>query len=202
MMHARPLLRSTLVVLALIAQPLAAHADTWVFDKQLTEVRFSWDNMGLSRRSGRFTDVDGTLEFAPTDPEGGSIEVVIKTGSVSTGSREIDDVMKSPDFFAANSNPRITFRSTAVERTGDKAGLIKGELTIHGVTKPVTLATTWNFTGEHPLASSNPTYQGKWVSGFSASTSVLRSDFGIKRGIPLLSDEIRIDIEAVFLRKE
>lgn len=198
----RSSLRLVSIIAACLAGPAAVQADTWVFDKQLTEIRFSWDNLGLARRSGRFLDMDGTLEFAPTDPEGGTVEVVIRTASVSTGVREIDDVLKSPDFFAASANPRIAFRSTEVVKTGEKTGQLKGELTLHGVTQPVTLATTWNFTGEHPLAASNPTYQGKWVSGFTATATVLRSDFGIKRGIPLLSDEIRIDIEAVFLRKD
>ncbi len=191
------------VVLGLgLAGAASVHADTWVFDKPGTEIRFSWDYLGLSRRSGRFVDMEGALEFTPTDPETGMIELSIKAASVSTGSREFDDILKSADFFAVAGNPRITFRSTGITKTGERTGDLKGELTILGVTRPVVLTTTWNFTGEHPLAASNPTYQGKWVSGFSATTKVLRSDFGLKRGIPLVSDEVRIDIEAVFLRKD
>lgn len=180
----------------------SAIADTWVFDKQSTEIRFSWDYLGLSRRSGRFTEMEGALEFAPTEPEVGMVELSIRANSVSTGAREFDDLLKSPDFFAAVGNPRITFRSTGITKTGERTGDVAGELTILGVTRQVTLATTWNFTGEHPLGASNTSYQGKWVSGFSATAKVLRSDFGMKRGIPLVSDEVRIDIEAVFLRKE
>ena len=120
--------------------------------------------------------MEGALEFTPTDPETGMIELSIKAASVSTGSREFDDILKSADFFAVAGNPRITFRSTGITKTGERTGDLKGELTILGVTRPVVLTTTWNFTGEHPLAASNPTYQGKWVSGFSATTKVLRSD--------------------------
>jgi polyisoprenoid-binding protein YceI len=180
----------------------AADTDTWVFDKQNTEIRFSWDHLGLSRRSGRFLDMDGTLSFSPTDPEGGTIELTIRTASVATGAKEMDDALKSPDFFSATAFPRISFRSTGIAKTSEKSGDVKGELTILGITRPVTLATVWNFTGEHPLAASNTTFQGKWVSGFTATTKVLRSEFGLKRGIPLLSDEVRIDIEAVFFRKD
>lgn len=180
----------------------SAFADTWVFEKGSCEVRFSWDYLGLSRRAARFTDLEGVLDFAPTDPDSGAVEVTIRAATVSTGSREFDDLLKSPDFFAVSGNPRITFRSKSISRTGEKTGEIAGELTVLGVTRPVTLATTWNFTGEHPLAASNPTFQGKWVSGFSATTKILRSDFGMKRGIPLVSDEVRIDIDAVFVRKE
>jgi polyisoprenoid-binding protein YceI len=190
-------------VLWVVAGPIgSARADTWGFDKQHTEIRFSWDHLGLSRRSGRFLDMDGTLDFSPTEPEAGTIELSIRTASVVTGTKELDDALKSPDFFSAAAHPRISFRSTGITKTSEKTGDLKGELTILGVTRPVTLATTWNFTGEHPLSASNPTFQGKWVSGFTATTKVLRSEFGLKRGIPLLSDEVRIDIEAVFLRKD
>lgn len=200
------ILRSRLLAAVALAVALGsaapAAADPWVFDKQSTEIRFSWDYLGLARRSGRFLDMDGTLDFTPTDPEGGTIEVTIKSASVSTGTRDLDDLLKSADFFAVSGNPRIAFRSIGVTKTSERTGDLAGELTILGVTKPVTLKATWNFTGEHPLAASNPTYQGKWVSGFSATTAILRSDFGMSRGIPLVSDEIRIEIEAVFLRRE
>lgn len=181
---------------------IAARADTWVFDKQNTEIRFSWDYLGLARRSGSFLDMDGTLEFTPTDPEAGEIQLSIRAASVATGVKELDDALKSADFFAAAQHPRIIFKSAGVVKTGEKTGDIAGTLTIHGQSRPVTLSTTWNFTGEHPMSASNVTFQGKWVSGFTASTRILRSDFGLKRGIPLLSDEIRIDIDAVFIRKD
>jgi polyisoprenoid-binding protein YceI len=197
--------RAGAVAVSLLAAALpirAAHADTWVFDKQNTEIRFSWDYLGLSRRSARFLDMDGSLNFSPTEPEAGQVDVTIRVASISTGAKEIDDALKSPDFFSATANPRITFKSTGITKTGERTGDIQGELTILGQTRPVVLATTWNFTGEHPLSASNIMFQGKWVSGFTASANVLRSDFGLKRGIPLLSDEIRIDIDAVFLRKD
>ena len=179
-----------------------ARADTWVFDKQNTEIRFSWDYLGVARRSGRFIDMDGTLNFSPTEPEVGDIDMTIRSASIATGTKELDDALKSADFFAAASNPRITFKSTGITKTGDKSGEILGTLTLLGQSRPVVLAATWNYTGEHPLGSSNVNFQGKWVSGFSATTKIQRSDFGMKRGIPLLSDEIRIDIEAVFIRKD
>lgn len=177
-------------------------ADTWVLDKQSSEIRFSWDYLGLSHRSARFLDAEGKLDFSPTEPEVGVVEVAIRSNSVSTGVREFDDLLKSPDFFAAGANPRITFRSTGIAKISERKADISGELTVLGITKPVTLSTTWNFTGEHPLAASNPTYQGKWVSGFTATARIARSDFGMARGVPLVSDDVRIDIEAVFLRKD
>jgi polyisoprenoid-binding protein YceI len=179
-----------------------ARADMWVFDPQNTEVRFSWDHLGLSRQSGRFLEVDGRLEFTPTDPRSGAIDVTIRSASVATGIKEYDANLKSVDFFDAAQHPEITFKSTAVRHIGDNTGEVVGDLTILGVSRPVTLQVAWNFTGEHPLAMVNPTYKGKWVSGFSATTTIQRSEWGLKRGVPLISDEIHIGIEAEFLRKE
>ncbi|MCL4766218.1 MAG: YceI family protein [Hyphomicrobiaceae bacterium] len=190
------------LALALLMCAPSAAADTWLFDKQNASVRFTWDHLGLSRQSGRFLEVDGRLQFSPTDPEGGSVVVAIKTASLWTGVKEYDDNLKSESFFDADRYPIITFKSTGVRRTGEKAGEIDGELTIMGISRPVTLSTIWNFTGEHPFAAVNPTYKGKWVSGFSATATVLRSEWGLTRALPLISDEIRIAIEAEFLLKE
>ena len=71
-----------------------------------------------------------------------------------------------------------------------------------GITWPVTLAVRWNYTGEYPLAQINPAYQGKWVTGFSASTVIDRSRWGIKRGIPLISDKVELRIEAEFIKAD
>lgn len=186
----------------LASASLPAHADIWVFDKTATEVRFRYDHLGLSRQAGRFRDVDGRLDFTPTDPESGAIEATIRVAGISTGVPELDQLLKTSDFFDAARYPTVTFKSTGVRKTGDKIGAVTGDLTMMGVTKPVTLDVTWNFTGEYPLSAINPTYIGKWVSGFSAKTVIQRSAWGLKRGIPLLSDEIEISIEAEFLRQE
>jgi len=191
------------VALLLFAGGLApARADTWTFDRQNTEVLFSWNHLGLSQQSGQFLEMRGKLDFTPTDPESGSVEVTIRVASIWTGVRELDDMLKSPDYFNAARFPDITFSSTGVRRIDDKTGDLDGELTMLGVTKPVTLRVRWNFTGEYPLASINPVYQGKWVSGFSAETRILRSQWGLTRALPLISDEIRIVIEAEFLRQD
>jgi polyisoprenoid-binding protein YceI len=188
--------------LVLLAAGPSARADTWVFDPQNTEVRFSWDHLGLSRQSGRFLEVDGRLEFTPTDPGAGAIDVTIRSASVATGVKEYDANLKRVDVFDAAQHPEIPFKSRAVRHIGDNTGELVGDLTILGVTRPVTLQVAWNFTGEHPLAMVNPTYKGKWVSGFSATTTIQRSEWGLKRGVPLISDDIHIGIEAEFLRKE
>lgn len=184
-----------------IFMSMPAAADTWQFDKENTSIRFTWDHLGLARQSGQFLEFDGRLHFSPTDPEGGTVEVAIKTASVWTGVKEYDANLKSESFFDADRYPIITFRSISARVTGEKTGEIDGDLTMMGVSRPVTLQVIWNFTGEHPFASINPTYKGKWASGFSASAKVRRSDWGLTRATPLISDEIWITIEAEFLLK-
>jgi len=189
-----------LVVLTAVSTPAAA--DIWVIDKQNSSVRFTWNHLGLSRQSGQFLDFDGRLEFTPTDPVAGSINVAIKTASLTTGVAEYDSNLKSADFFNVAEHPIITFKSTTIRQTTEKTGEVDGELTILGVTNPVTLQVMWNYTGEHPFAPINPTYKGKWVTGFTATTTVLRSAWGLTRALPLIGDEIRIAIEVEFLLKE
>lgn len=192
---------AALAIASLWAAAPRAVADTWRNDKGHAEVRFTWDHLGMSRQGGRFTDVDATLAFSPTEPEKGEVEARIRVASVLTGVRELDDVLKKPDFFDASNHPYILFKSTAVRPLTDKTGEIDGDLTVMGVTRPVTLQAVWNFTGGHPLASINPAYTGQWASGFSAKTTIQRSEWGIKRVVPLVSDEIEIGIEIEFLRK-
>lgn len=194
--------RLPLLLAMLAAMTGPSRADTWTFDKQHTEIRFSWDHLGISRKSARFLDFDGTLEFTPTDPVGGNVEVRIRAASIATGVKALDDSLRSVDFFNVAQFPQIEFKSTGVRKTGEKTGELAGDLTIMGVTRPIVLQATWNFTGEHPMASFNPVYIGKWVSGFSARAEVLRSEFGLKRAIPFASDEIEIVIEAEFLRQD
>jgi polyisoprenoid-binding protein YceI len=190
------------VAALLTGAAVPAQADVWVFDKTTSEIGFSYDHLGLSRQSGRFREIEGRLDFSPTDPESGRVEATIRMAAISTGVAELDQLLRSSDFLDTARHPTAIFRSTGVTKTGDKAGEVTGELTMLGVTRPVTLDVKWNFTGEYPLSAINPTYLGKWVSGFSAKTVIQRSAWGVKRGIPLLSDDIEITIEAEFLRQE
>lgn len=198
-------LRAAVVAIAMAtasAAPAHATPDSYTFDKEHTEVRFSWDHLGMSRLSGRFLDVTGDVVFDQEKPEASRIDVKIPLKSLSTGVGALDDVLlKSPDYFNVAQFPEISFKSTEVVMTTAKTANVMGELTINGVTRPATLSVVWNFSGEHPLSKVNPVYAGVYASGFSARTQVLRSEFGITRSIPLVSDEIRITIETEMQRR-
>lgn len=180
-----------------------AWADVWTLDRSAAQVRFTYDHFGLSRQSGEIRDIEGKLIFSPTEPERGSVEVVMKAASISTGKEALDRLLRSPDFFDAGRHPEIRFKSTRVMQTGDiadRTGELTGDLTLLGVSHPVTLQVKWNYTGEYPLSSINSAYINKWVSGFSAKGRIQRSQWGMQRGIPLLSDDVEIAIEVEFLR--
>lgn len=189
-----------LSALSLAGMMLPAAADTWVLDRTAAQIRFQFDRYGLSRQSGTFRDVEVQLEFAPTDPESGKVAARIRAASIDTGLPDFDRLLRSPDFFDTARHPVIEFVSSGVSQTGDRSGRIAGQLTMLGQTHPVTLDVRWNYTGENPLSTINPVYQGKWVSGFSARTTLQRSLWGLKRGIPLVPDEVDVTIEVEFTR--
>jgi polyisoprenoid-binding protein YceI len=176
-------------------------ADTYALDKGHTQVAFAWERVGLSRQQGRFTDTTGTVSFDPARPEDSRVEVSLRASSLQTGVEALDRHLRSADFFDAAQYPTITFKSTAVVRTGDKTGEMTGDLTMLGVTKPVTLAITWIFTGPHPLGQINPALKDRTVSVFSAAGKLQRSAWGLTRVIPMVADEITLTIETELLKK-
>jgi polyisoprenoid-binding protein YceI len=202
MMLARFRVQSLMVTLAaLTIGTSVSSADTYKIDGQHTEVRFTWDHLGLSRQGGRFTAVEGTVEFDPDKPAATKAEIKIPLKSIATGIKRLDEhLTNTKDFFDATSHPTITFKSTVVRVKSDKTAEMDGDLAINGITKPVTLEVIWNFSGEHPLQAINPVYAGAYASGFSATTQIRRSDWGITRTIPYVSDEVRITIETELLR--
>ncbi len=197
-------MRTKLAALAVLCSlaSVPAHADVYVLDKQHTEVRFSWNHLGLSRQSGRFLDTDGKLEFDPEQPEASQLDVTIRVASLATGVKELDAGLKSKEFFDTAQHPMARFRSTSVRTLGAKTAQVTGDLTLAGKTAPVTLDVTWNFIGEHPLSKINPVYTDLYYTGFSAGAVLRRSDWGITRTIPFVSDEIRLTIEAELKRTQ
>jgi polyisoprenoid-binding protein YceI len=189
------------VVLWALGAPVAL-ADVYDLDPDHTEVRFSWDHLGLSRQSGRFTDVKGTVTFNQANPAASTVAVTIPVRSIQTGVAKLDEhLLNSREFFDPETNPDITFKSVSVTPTGQRTAEVTGELTINGIARPVVLEVIWNFSGEHPLSAINPTYAGVYASGFSAKTQIRRSDWGLTRTIPYVSDEIRITIETEMYRR-
>jgi polyisoprenoid-binding protein YceI len=196
----RWLLAALMLTIGWHGELAAQQLPTYKFDKDHTAVSFSWSHVGLSRQSARIMAVDGRIAFDPAAPEASKIDVVMKTDSIWTGISAFDEHLKSSDYFNVARFPLIQFQSREIRKMSDKTGRVVGDLTIMGITRPVTLDVIWNYSGEHPLAKINPNYRDVFVSGFSATALLRRSDWGLSLAVPLVSDEIKISIETELIR--
>jgi polyisoprenoid-binding protein YceI len=173
-----------------VARPAAA-AEEWTIDRSHAHILFFVNHFGMSDIQGEFLDFDGTLMLDTEAPETSSIEVTIDVSSLDSGWAARDEHFLSADFFDAEQYPTITFTSTDVEITGEDTALVTGDLTIKDTTRPATLEVTLNgLADDHPIREGTQRY-----AGFTATTTVLRRDFGVDRYAPAVSDEVEIRIE-------
>jgi len=179
---------------ATLAATIAA-AGTYAPDPGHTEVQFFWDHAGVAEQHGEFLDIDGSVAFDADAIDATEIAVTIAADSISTGVAKLDEHLRSADFFEVETHPEIRFQSTSVTRTGAETARIEGDLTMKGVTKPVTLHAEIVHQGPHPLGQFLEAYEGEWI-GVRAEGWVLRSEWGLGYGTPLTSDAIRIRISS------
>lgn len=183
--------------LVVAAQPLAQAADNYALDPAHTSVIFGVSHLGFSYTYGRFNKVDGKYTLDEANPEASTFELILDAGSIDTNDAQRDSHLKSADFLNAGEFPLITFKSTSVtmkEPAPGAAGAeaeqpvyeVAGDLTIHGVTRPVTLPLKLLKVGEGS--------DGKKRSGFLCETRVLRSEFGMTNMIPQVGDDVAITI--------
>ena len=169
-------LPAALTALAMTAAP--ALATQYKTDQGHTEVRFSWSHAGVSIQTAEFTVAEGTLDLDPEKPADAALSVSIQTDSLASGFGPLDDHLKSADFLEVATYPEITFVSTGVEVTSDTTANVTGDLTIHGTTRPVTLATTLTHIGPHLLGGVIDYYKGEWAA-FAATTEIDHQAFGV-----------------------
>jgi polyisoprenoid-binding protein YceI len=184
---------SVFAVLAIstVFSPVALAADSYTVDPLHTFPRFRINHLGFSTMQGRFDKTAGkiTLDRAAKT---GTVELAIDTASVDTGFIKRDDHLKSPDFFNAAEFPTITYKSTSIHFNGDTPSSVEGNLTIAGVTRPVTFTIDAFNCGANPMNKKNE-------CGADASAEIKRSDFGVKYGTPVIGDEVKLilEIEAI-----
>lgn len=176
-------------ILALAAPLALAQTSTWVSDPAHSEVDFSITHLSISKVHGRFGKVAATLAYNEADVTKSTVTATIGVATVDTGVEQRDTHLKSADFFAVESFPTATFTSTSVVKNGGKL-TITGDLTLHGVTKPVVLE------AEGPIGPV-PGMDHKPHAGFSATTTISRSAFGIGAKFPpaMVGDEVKLEIE-------
>ncbi|ESQ81705.1 hypothetical protein AEAC466_20640 [Asticcacaulis sp. AC466] len=182
------------VALALFASAPSFAADVYKLEPTHTSVTFQWTHFGFSHPSGKFMNAVGQVTLDEANPAKSSVEVSFAIDGMNTGVPALDTHLKGPEFFDAAKYPTATFKSTKVEPTGADTAKVTGDLTIHGVTKPVTLTVKLNKKAPHPMMKKDD-------AGFSATGQIKRSDFGIGAYVPNVSDEIDLFIEAESIKQ-
>jgi polyisoprenoid-binding protein YceI len=174
--------------------PVLAPSGRYGVVRDHTQIIFSIMHLGLSPYFGRFAGATGTLHFNPLDLNRSSVAVEIDAKSVSTLTDLLSRSLCADDVLNCTKFPKLGFKSTALKKTGDNTGEILGDLTLAGVTKPITLHATFHGGTQGPLGQNN------YELGFSAETTIKRSDFGLTKMIwsPTVGDEIKLLIAAEF----
>ncbi len=177
------------ILFLLLILPTATYAaDTYKIDPNHANIVWEANHFGFSNPSGKFNGIDGTITLDEADPQNSRVEAIIDINSLNTGLAKFDTHLKSADFFNVEKFATAKFVSTKIETTSKNTAKITGDLTILGITKPVTLNARLNKIGNHPFL------QIKTI-GFSATTTIKRSDFGMNYGIPGVSDNVKLRLE-------
>ena len=190
-------MKKSFVVLALAAMPLSGFAaqESYTIDPLHTFPNFTIDHLGFSTMHGRFGKTTGKLTV-DREKGTGSVNVKIDASSVNTGFDKRDDHLRSPDFLNVIEFPEITYKSTKVTIKPDKTGVVEGNLTMAGVTKPVRLDVKRMNCAINPMDPKKK----KFVCGIDATTKIKRSDFGVKFALPAVGDEMNIALEVEAIR--
>lgn len=163
-------------------------------DKSHAKILFSIEHFGFSIYYGIFTDFDASLRFNPKQLTKSAVDVTVHMAGIDTTNPKLDAHLKSADFFDVAKYPTATFKSTGIVVTGPTTGRITGDLTLHGVTRPIVLNATFIGGGVNPLTKA-------YVVGFSATATLKRSDYGVKAFIPAVGDAVNLIISGEFDRR-
>lgn len=181
--------RYTLAALFGLISALPLHAaEKFTLDNQHSYVLWEIEHLGFSKQVGKWY-VDGFVLLDKDHPDQSKVEATVKIDKLITGLPELDKHLKSKAFFDEKAFPTATFISNKVDVINDTSAKVSGMLSLHGVTKPITLMVTLNKTGKNPISD-------KMSVGFTASTTIKRSDFGMNTLLPSLGDEVQLSIGA------
>ena len=187
---------SLLVVAFLSVNTFAQTTTTWKADPAHTQVFFNITHLGIADIKGNFNEFESSIVAAKDDFSDAKYAITIQVPSINTGIEMRDDHLRSADFFDAEKYPTMTFKSTSSKKVSDKKYKVTGDLTFHGVTKPITLDVTHRGTIDHPQ-------NGKTISGFTISGIVKRSDYKLGPDFPeaVLSDDVKIEVNGEFIKQ-
>ncbi|GJE59017.1 YceI family protein [Methylobacterium trifolii] len=175
--------------------PAQIQAGTYAVDPGHTQVGWKVSHMGFSNYSGGFSDVSGSLTLDPKSPAQSKLSIKIPVASVATTSDKLTGELKGDQWLDAGKFPDMSFVSTKVTPEGKDKAKVLGNLTLHGVTKPVTLDVTLVGAGANPLSK-------KYTVGFEATGTLKRTEFGVKTYVPLIGDDLHLTIAGAFERQD
>ena len=184
---------------ATVALPAAAQTATWTIDPVHSDLSFRVKHLVISKVTGKFTKFEGTITADPKAPAAGTVDLKIDVASVNTSDEKRDAHLKAPDFFDAAKFPEITFKSTKIVPAGKDAYDVTGNLTMRGVTKPVTLSVRSNGFAKDPW--------GNERAGFEVTGKLNRQDFGVSwsktldGGGAVVGDEVELQIAVEAIKK-
>ena len=183
-----------LAVAGLLSMPWMANAEVqrYALDPGHSFVTFSISHLGFSMLQGSFNDLEGSFEYDTENPAGSTIKVVIKTASVDTNHAERDKHLRGPDFLNVDMFPEASFESTSFVEDGD-TGVLTGNLTLNGVTKPVDVAVTFVGEGKDPW--------GNYRRGYVGRTILRRSDFDVSYDLGPAAEEMELEFNIEGIRQ-
>ncbi|MCS6622914.1 YceI family protein [Roseibacterium beibuensis] len=179
---------------ALTRNPAEVQAGAYKLDPGHGKVTWSVDHLGFSTYVGQFVNAQAELTLDPANPVGSRLTATIPLTEVDTNSDGLDAHLQTADFFDTANHPVATFisRSVTVDADDPSEAVVVGDLTLRGVTRPVTMEVEFNQAGQS---------MGAYKAGFDGEATIRRSDFGISYGLPVLGDEVTLHIEGEFIRQ-
>jgi len=167
-------------------------AQTYQIDPVHSSLVFRVKHMNTAYVYGMFTSMKGTVVVDEANPARSSINIEVDADSVNTNNQQRDNHLRSPDFFNTRQFPTITFRSTEIRRVNANTVQVRGDLTMRGVTRPITANVTLTGKGKNA--------QGRDIIGFETTFTIRRSEFGIRYGLPGLGDDVRVTLSIEAMR--
>lgn len=179
---------------ALTRTPAEVQAGSYKLDPEHGKITWSVDHLGFSTYVGQFVNVQADLTLDPANPAASRLTATIPLTDVDSNSDGLDAHLQTPDFFDTANHPVATFvsRSVTVDADDPTEATVVGDLTLRGVTRPVTMQVEFNQAGQS---------MGAYKAGFDGEATIRRSDFGIDFALPALGDEVKLHIEGEFIRQ-
>lgn len=175
--------------------PMAIRAGRYRLDSTHGRITWAVNHFGLSIYRGQITGIEARLVLDPANIAGTALEVTVPIDGLRTSDADLDRHLRTADFFDLSRFPQARFVAEKVERTGDRGARVHGRLTLHGVTKPVTLRVAFNAAGVHPVSK-------LYTLGFDGKATIRRSEFGMTGYLPAVGDEVSLELEGEFQLQE